>query len=364
LKKRRTGKKPDKLDIKPFKGEPKDLRRFTLDIESKFAYHKTTVKKDMDKIRLIVPLLEGPAKSWYEGIHPHINRYAAEREGIPFNKDSPYRKWPTFFDLLRSSFGQSLSRDLDVAEWEKARHQDGKIDEFLDKIGHLMWKVNYSGDMVKDKIKSGLTDSMRRSWAAVQNKPENVSAYMGALREFAHQLEDNDRYEKRHSSGRTQASSSTGSGKKKSRKEGKKNEGESAARSSSKKGGKSGKKDSSGFKDKEKELKGISQNLRDERQKSSVCLKCGKGGLSWYSCYTKEPVTRSVSAATKRSKRKRKDEKEAAEPEAKKAKVERVKATPRRSRIREDVEAEAKPSSPPRIFEIKDDEATDIEMEE
>ena len=61
------------------------------------------------------------------------------------------------------------------------RHQDGKIDEFLDKLGDLMWKVGYSGEAIKDKIKSGLTNTMRHSWATVQNKSENVSAYMGAL---------------------------------------------------------------------------------------------------------------------------------------------------------------------------------------
>ena len=50
------------------------------------------------------------------------------------------------------------------------------------------------------------------------------------------------------------------------------------------------------------------------------------------------------------------------EPKVKKAKVERVKATPRRSRVQEDAEVEAEPSSPPPNFEIEDDVATDIEM--
>ena len=76
-------------------------------------------------------------------------------------------------------------------------------------------------------------------------------------------------------------------------------------------------------------------------------------------------MTRSVSAATKKSKRKREDDKEA--PEAKKPKVERVKASPRRIREvapveKEVAEAEAQPPvSPPRIFEIED-EATDHEI--
>jgi hypothetical protein len=59
-------------------------------------------------------------------------------------------------------------------EWEKIKHQDGKIDEFLDKLGELMWKVGYSGEAIEDKRKSGLTSGLRRSCVAVQNKPENV----------------------------------------------------------------------------------------------------------------------------------------------------------------------------------------------
>ena len=190
---------------------------------------------------------------------------------------------------------------------------------------------------------------------------------MGALRDFAHQIEDDDRYEKRHSSNRTtQNAESSNRKKRRDKKERRRSEGkEHAARSSSHKDNKPGKKNSTGFKDKDKELKGIPETIRDERRKSSVCLKCGKGGHSWYNCYTKEPVTRSVSAATKKSKRKREDDKEA--PEAKKPKVERVKASPRRIREvapveKEVAEAEAQPPvSPPRIFEIED-EATDHEI--
>src|SRR6266849_10249237 len=136
-----------------------------------------------------------------------------------------------------------------------------------------MWKVGYFGEAIKDKIKSGLTSSLRHSWAAVRNKPDNVSAYMGALREFAHQIEDDDQYEKRHSSNRTSNPGESSGGKKKRDKKGKKNKAgkEHAARSSSQKDGKSGKKNFSGFKDKDKEPKGIPESLREERRKSSVC---------------------------------------------------------------------------------------------
>src|SRR6266849_6102109 len=222
---------------------------------------------------------------------------------------------------------------------------------------------------MKDKIKSGLTSSLRRSWATVQNKPDYVSSYLGALREYAHQIEDDDHYEKRHSSNCTSnPGESSGGKRKKDEKEKKNKEGkEHTARSSSQKDNKSGKKNSSSFKDKDKELKGIPESLREERRKSSVCLICGKSRHSWFSCYTKEPVTRAVSAVSKKSKRKHKETEETEEPKAKKPKVERVKASPRRKRevapaAKKVAEAEAQPPvSPPRIFEIED-EATDTEM--
>jgi hypothetical protein len=138
-----------------------------------------------------------------------------------------------------------------------------------------MWKVGYSGEAIKNKIKSGLTSSLRRSWAAVQNKSDNVFAYMGALREFAHQIGDDDHYEKRHSSNRTSNTGKSSGGKKKRDKKGKKNkEGkEQSARSSAQKDSNSAKKNFSGFKDKDKELKGIPEALQEERRKSSVSLK-------------------------------------------------------------------------------------------
>ena len=39
-KKKRRPHKPDRLDIKPFKGDADDLHRVVLDVESKFDYHR------------------------------------------------------------------------------------------------------------------------------------------------------------------------------------------------------------------------------------------------------------------------------------------------------------------------------------
>ena len=177
LKKRKKSQpqKPSWLDIRPFNGNPDDMQRFVLDIETNFDYHHKALYKDMDKIRLLVPLLEGKAKKWYENIHANINKHVAVRQGIPFDKKSSLWKWDAFFAHLQSSFGQSLTRDKSVLEWNRLHHRNGNIDYFLDRIHALMYATNYTGEMVIDKIKEGLTEEMRRNWALVQNKPTLVT---------------------------------------------------------------------------------------------------------------------------------------------------------------------------------------------
>ena len=162
------------MDIRPFDGDADDVKRFVLDVESKFDYHRKALYKDMDKIRLIVPLLEGKAKKWSENINVNINRHAAARQGVEFDKNNKLWKWNTFFALLQSSFGQSLTQDKSVQEWNPLCHRDGNIDYFLDRIHNLIYATSYTGEMVKDKIKKGLRDEMWRNWAMVQGKPEQI----------------------------------------------------------------------------------------------------------------------------------------------------------------------------------------------
>ena len=193
-KKKSQPQKPCWLNIRPFNGDPDDMQRFVLDIETNFDYHRKSLYEDMPKIRLLVPLLEGKAKKWYENLHANINKHAVARQVIPFDKKSSLRKWDVFFAHLQSSFGQSLTRDKSVLEWNRLRHRNGNIDYFLDRIHALMYAPNYTGEMVINKIKEGLTDEMRRNWALVQNTPKPVMEYMAALRAFGHEIEQTDNY--------------------------------------------------------------------------------------------------------------------------------------------------------------------------
>lgn len=47
-------------------------------------------------------------------------------------------------------------------EWESLQHKPGKIDKYLDRITQLVWQMGYTGDIIKDKMKRGLTSHLRR----------------------------------------------------------------------------------------------------------------------------------------------------------------------------------------------------------
>ena len=178
--------------------------------------------------------------------------------------------------------------------------------------------------MVRDKIKEGLTDEMRRSWAMVQGKPEKIYLYMDALREFAHEIERTAAYTKSQSRshGSGEASEQTPKWEKKKEKKEKKEKRDKPSQPQSQPGPSKGKRKAD-FKDRDTELREILSLVIEERKKASVCLKCGKPNHTWFKCFTKDSVTRSVASASKK-KRKREANKEEDAPAAKKAKVERL----------------------------------------
>ena len=299
----------------------------------------------MDKICLIVPPLERKVKKWYENIHVNINRDAAARQGVTFHKNNSLQRWSLFFALLQSSFGKSLTRDKSVQEWNWLHHRDGNIDYLLDQIHYLIYATGYTGDMVKGKIKEGLTDEMRQSCAMVQGKPEKISPYMDALWEFAHEIERTAAYTKsqNRSRGSGEASEQTPKGEKRKEKREKKEKRDRPLQPQSQPGPSKGKRKAD-FKDRDTKLRGIPSSVIEERKKASVCLKCGKPNHTWFQCFTKHPVTRSVASASKKQ-RKREADKEEDAPAAKKAKVERLTVSTSKPEKR---------SPSPRIFEVED----------
>jgi len=64
LRKQRKGKrsahrqkKPEKLGVDPFKGDSADTQRFIQDCEIKLDYCRESLRKDWDKVSLVIPLL-------------------------------------------------------------------------------------------------------------------------------------------------------------------------------------------------------------------------------------------------------------------------------------------------------------------
>jgi len=213
--------------------------------------------------------------------------------------------------------------------------------------------VGYSGDVVKDKVKEGLTDEMRKEWARVQPKPESSSDYINSLRAMAHEIEQNADYSRMRSRGEhSEAPPKKGKGKGKERRENREQPAKPQTQSQS---GPSKPKGQSTFRNKETELKGIPESIREERRKASVCMKCGKSGHSWYKCFSKTPVTHSVNRAKKDSKRKRdedKGDKPDDKPQAKKAKVERLRIAERAPSPQPRVRT-VSPSPGPPLFDVE-----------
>ena len=207
--------------------------------------------------------------------------------------------------------------------------------------------------MVKDKIKEGLTDEMRRKWAMVQGKPKQIYPYMDALRKFAHEIERTAAYTKsqNRSRGSGEASEPAPKREKKKERKEKKEKRDKPSQPQSQPGPSKGK-GKADFKDRDTELRGIPSSVIEERKKASVCLKCGKPNHTWFKCFTKDPVTRSVASASKK-KRKRDNDKAEEAPAAKQAKVERLTVGSSKPEKR---------SPSPRIFEVEDSSSDAMDL--
>jgi len=86
---------------------------------------------------LVIPLLQGPAKKWYQSIHPYISEEGARREGIPLDPKNVLHTWEGFRQQLVSSFGGHSDQDGALREWNDLTIKSGKIDHFCDELMRL-----------------------------------------------------------------------------------------------------------------------------------------------------------------------------------------------------------------------------------
>jgi len=151
---------------------------------------------------------------------------------------------------------------------------------------------------VEDKVKHGLSGELRREWAKLAQKPQEIGEQLAILRDMGDVLEDCDRREAKPpgtNSGKRGGQKDAGAGK-----TGGNSKGAPGKRNAQQKP-KQSQKGSEGQKSRDEALKGISEEVLEERRKAKTCLKCGKGTHKWVDCWTKASVTARVASSAKRS---------------------------------------------------------------
>ena len=237
---------------------------------------------------MVIPLLQGPAKKWYESIHPYVSEEGTRREGIPFNPKNVLRTWEGFRQQLVSGFGGHSDRDRALREWNDLTMKSGKIDDFCDELMRLALEVGYSGNFVKDKACVGITTDLPNAWALKTPLPDEYLEYIYLLHQTGHQLADVASFnrtvtkEKLHS--RPAKSDARQSSAKRQRKDRK----SSGPRQQKTRNHVSGSSRPQGT-EHTKMHRDIPQTLIDKRKRLNQCSRCGQAGHYWAKCPSATP---------------------------------------------------------------------------
>ncbi|KAH0614176.1 uncharacterized protein H6S33_006062, partial [Morchella sextelata] len=245
-----------------FQGKAEQVETFIRQCENVFSIESLSFTSEEVKIRYAGNLMEGEAAiRWYEAYHNSIDQASANHlAGMSVQLDQRWKRWDSFVDAFRAAFGEAISRDDAVAQWNTLTHTArGGIDLFLNTIIQLMWKTGYEGQLVDDKIHNSLLPDLGMSWALFNPKPKSLMERIAALRELGH---THERYqgmaaEKAHPRTKKDPPAQKDQQPKRKRE---------AASSS-------GPQKTPGPKDKAVELKGIPGDILEERRKAEVCLK-------------------------------------------------------------------------------------------
>jgi len=299
LRKQRKGKKSahqpkkhEKLGVDPFKGDSTDTQRFLQDCGIKLDYFMESLRKEWDKVSLVITLLQGPAKKWYQSIHPYVSEEGACQEGIPFDPKNVLRSWEGFRQGLVSSFGGHTDRDRALREWNDMTMKSGKIDHFCDELMRLALELGYSGNFGKDKAHVAITTDLPNAWALKTPRPDEYVEYINLLHQTGHQLEDVTSFnrtvtkEKHHS--RPEKSDARQSSAKRQRKD-KKGSGPRLQKPRNHASGSSRPQETEQM----KMHRDIPQTLIDKRKRLNQCLRCEQAGHYWAKCPSATPVVAS-----------------------------------------------------------------------
>ncbi len=283
-------------DFDSFEGKPEYLHQFLSNCEDYFFLCPSKFRSKGRKVRFAGMKLKGAEMhKWWETYRAKFDAEVAYRifgDRYTFEMDDSYLEWPKFKAQITASFGHKMTALQAEIEWRELQMGDS-VDKYLDKLGRLQMILGLNDQAIDMKLRESMSAELRQRWAATPVKARAMSDRLRQLREIGHDIEDARNYEKhlKKVQGRSQPAA-------KEEKNSKPQKEFKIKGKAKEKSGRKGK-DNSEFKDKKVELKGISQEVLDQRRKEDKCLKCGKGGHEWYKCWTKEPVTARV-AGTKR----------------------------------------------------------------
>lgn len=84
-------------------------------------------------------------------------------------------------------------------ESESLREKYGKLEKYLDWITQLVWQMGYTGDVITDNIKQGLTCHLRGLCGMVMDIPVDRPVYMERLWKLGHVTNQTNAYEQEQS---------------------------------------------------------------------------------------------------------------------------------------------------------------------
>ena len=299
---------------------------------------------EIDKVSLVIPLLKGTAKEWYQGVHPYINKEGAKRHGITFNPKNELRTWAGFRKRLEGSFGGHSDRNRALREWSELVMKPGKTDRYIDDLIRLAAVLGYSGDFVKDKARMGMTDELSKAWSMKTPHPLAYIEYLNLLRLTGHQLEDASNFRKvkerppihhnkrdeGHTEGKKQRKIKAATGPRRSKPN---NQAQGSSRPPES--------------EHAKMHRSVPQTLIDKHKRLNQCSRCGQEGHFWRKCPATTPVV-----ASARVNRKRNAEDNSSQA-AKVPKTRRIEAAP--TPAVKQVTTELRGSPPPAILEMDTD---------
>jgi len=156
----------------------------------KLDYFRYSLHKDWDKVSLVIPLLQGPVKKWYQSIDPYLSEESAHGEGIPFDLKHVVCTWEGFRQRVVLSFGGHSDRARALRELNDVTMKSGKINHFCDELMRLALELEYSGNFVKDQARVDITTDIRNAWALKTQHPDDYIEYLNLLRQTGYHLED------------------------------------------------------------------------------------------------------------------------------------------------------------------------------